>query len=102
MSETGATAGRQNSTNQAAPRSGTTANGNTERDAGSDSAVGRTLKQLRGNPLVALLIAGAASIAIVAALFMWASSPEYRVLYSNLSEADGGSIINELDTRGIP
>lgn len=102
MSETGATAGRQNSTNQAAPRSGSSGSGNAERDTASGSAFERTLKQLRGNPLVALLIAGAASIAIVAALFMWASSPEYRVLYSNLSEADGGSIINELDTRGIP
>ncbi|OJA06287.1 flagellar basal-body MS-ring/collar protein FliF [Halomonas sp. QHL1] len=101
MSETGATAGRQNSTNQAAPSSGSSGSGNAERTA-SDSAFERTLKQLRGNPLVALLIAGAASIAIVAALFMWASSPEYRVLYSNLSEADGGSIINELDARGIP
>ncbi|WGI25544.1 flagellar basal-body MS-ring/collar protein FliF [Halomonas alkaliantarctica] len=101
MSETGATAGRQNSTNQAAPPGGSSASGNAERTA-NGSAFERTLKQLRGNPLVALLIAGAASIAIVAALFMWASSPEYRVLYSNLSEADGGSIINELDTRGIP
>lgn len=104
MSETGATAGRQNSTNQAAPRSGNSAgSGNTDSgNTGSASAFERALKQLRGNPLVALLIAGAASIAIVAVLFMWASSPEYRVLYSNLSEADGGSIINELDTRGIP
>lgn len=102
MSETGATAGRQNSTNQAASRSGNTASGNTERGSASGSAFERTLKQLRGNPLIALLIAGAASIAIIAVLFMWASSPEYRVLYSNLSEADGGSIINELDTRGIP
>ncbi len=105
MSETGATAGRQNSPNQAAPRggniSGNTGSGNAERD-NSGSPFERTLKQLRGNPLVALLIAGAASIAIVAALFMWASSPEYRVLYSNLSESDGGSIINELDTRGVP
>ncbi|HDZ47901.1 hypothetical protein LCGC14_0150700 [marine sediment metagenome] len=107
MSETGATAGRQNSTTQTTPRSGNIGSGNsgsanTERDNAGGSTVERTLKQLRGNPLVALLIAGAASIAIVAALFMWASSPEYRVLYSNLSEADGGSIINELDTRGIP
>ena len=102
MSETGATAGRQNSTNQAAPRRGSTSSGNSERDTTSGSAVQRTLSQLRGNPLVALLIAGAASIAIVAALIMWASSPEYRVLYSNLSEADGGSIINELDARAIP
>lgn len=107
MSETGATAGRQNSTTQTASRSGNTGSGNsgsanTERDNAGGSAIDRTLKQLRGNPLVALLIAGAASVAIVAALFMWASSPEYRVLYSNLSEADGGSIINELDARGIP
>ena len=102
MSETGATAGRQNSTNQAASRSGNTASGNTDSGSASGSAFERTLKQLRGNPIIALLIAGAASIAIIAVLFMWASSPEYRVLYSNLSEADGGSIINELDTRGIP
>ncbi|BCB60584.1 flagellar M-ring protein [Halomonas sp. A020] len=60
------------------------------------------MKQLRGNPLVVVLVAAAASIAIVAALFMWASSPDYRVLYSNLSEADGGRIITELDTRGVP
>ena len=105
MSETGATAGRQNSTTQTASRSGNTVSGNsssTERNNADGSAVERTLAQLRGNPLVALLIAGAASIAIVAALFMWASSPDYRVLYSNLSEADGGRIIAELDTRGIP
>ncbi|MDT8879206.1 flagellar basal-body MS-ring/collar protein FliF [Halomonas saccharevitans] len=62
----------------------------------------RLKEQLRGNPLVFLLIAGAASIAIIVALLMWAQSPDYRVLYSNLSQADGGSIINELDTRGVP
>ena len=97
MSETGATAGRQNNTTQHEPRSGTA-----ENDPKSTSTVERTLKQLRGNPLVVLLIAGAASIAVIAALFMWASSPEYRVLYSNLNEADGGRIIAELDSRGVP
>ncbi|WP_280553102.1 flagellar basal-body MS-ring/collar protein FliF [Halomonas sp. 25-S5] len=66
------------------------------------AGLARLKDQLRGNPLVALLIAGAACIAVVVALLMWASSPAYRVLYSNLSQADGGSIINELDTRGIP
>lgn len=97
MSETGATAGRQNSTTQNAPRSNSTSS-----DANSKPAFDRMLKQLRGNPLVMLLIAGAASIAVVAALFMWASSPDYRVLYSNLSEADGGRIIAELDSRAVP
>ncbi|TNH15081.1 MULTISPECIES: flagellar basal-body MS-ring/collar protein FliF [unclassified Halomonas] len=97
MSETGATAGRQNSTTQSPPRSGAA-----ENDTNSPSVFERTMKQLRGNPLVVVLVAAAASIAIVAALFMWASSPDYRVLYSNLSEADGGRIITELDTRGVP
>lgn len=97
MSETGATAGRQNSTTQSPPR-----NGAGENDTNSTSVFERTMKQLRGNPLVVVLVAAAASIAIVAALFMWASSPDYRVLYSNLSEADGGRIITELDTRGVP
>ena len=96
MSETDSTAGRQNSTTRTSQPS------DTDAQNASVSAFGRVKQQLRGNPLVVLLIAGAASIAIIAALLMWASSPEYRVLYNNLSEADGGRIINELDTRGVP
>ncbi|MBZ9556976.1 MULTISPECIES: flagellar basal-body MS-ring/collar protein FliF [unclassified Modicisalibacter] len=60
------------------------------------------LAQLRGNPRIPLIIAAAAAIAIIAALLLWARSPEYRVLYSNLTNADGGRIISELDKRGIP
>ncbi|WP_136064833.1 flagellar basal-body MS-ring/collar protein FliF [Modicisalibacter radicis] len=60
------------------------------------------LKQLRENPRIPLIIAAAAAIALIAVLLLWARSPEYRVLYSNLSNSDGGSIINELDARGIP
>ncbi|PCF94008.1 flagellar basal-body MS-ring/collar protein FliF [Vreelandella nigrificans] len=97
MSETGATAGRQNSTTPNAPRSGAAAS-----ELNNTATFERILKQLRGNPLVVLLIAAAASVAVIAALFMWASSPEYRVLYSNLNEADGGRIIAELDSRGVP
>lgn len=59
------------------------------------------LKQLRENPRIPLIIAAAAAIALIAVLLLWARSPEYRVLYSNLSNSDGGSIINELDARGI-
>ncbi len=52
--------------------------------------------------LLPLLIAAAAAIALIAALLLWASAPEYRVLFSNLAEADGGRIISELDKRRIP
>ncbi|MFY0989093.1 flagellar basal-body MS-ring/collar protein FliF [Halomonas sp. C05BenzN] len=73
-----------------------------QQDPSRQAGLERLMAQLRGNPLIPLLIAGAASIAIVVALLMWARSPEYRVLYSNLSEADGGRIISELDSRGVP
>ena len=60
------------------------------------------LNKFKQSGLVPLLIGGAAFIGLVFALVMWASAPEYRVLYSNLSEADGGRIVNELDAQQIP
>lgn len=96
MSEAGAAAGRQTNTTTPSARDGA-GNDNTK-----TSFADRVLSQLRGNPLVALLVAGAATIAVIAVLMMWASSPDYRVLYNNLDEADGGRIITELDGRGVP
>jgi len=49
-----------------------------------------------------LLIVIAAFIAVSVAALMWATKPNYQVLYSNLEPADGGSIIAELDARGVP
>ena len=49
-----------------------------------------------------LLIGVAAFLAIVSAAVLWASGPTYQVLYSNLSDADGGTIISELEQRQIP
>lgn len=57
---------------------------------------------LGGNSLVPLIIVVAAFIALSVAAFLWATAPTYQVLYSNLSEADGGTIIAELDKRTIP
>ncbi len=34
----------------------------------------------------------AATIAVVVGLFLWSSAPDYRVLFSNLSEKDAGSV----------
>ncbi|MFI0473496.1 flagellar basal-body MS-ring/collar protein FliF [Halomonas sp. HMF6819] len=96
MSETGATAGRQTNS------SSNTARGTAAESAKDNSTLARLKQQMRASPLVVLLVAGAASIALVAALFMWAGSPEYRVLYSNLDEADGGRVIAELDSRAVP
>ncbi len=62
----------------------------------------RLKEQLQENPLIPLLLVAAAVIALVLAMLMWARGADYRVLYSNLSEADGGRIIQELDARAIP
>ncbi|RUO35598.1 flagellar basal body M-ring protein FliF [Aliidiomarina shirensis] len=62
----------------------------------------KVLGLLRGNSILPILIGGAAFIAVVVALIMWATTPEYRVLYSNLSESDGGQIVTELEAQRIP
>lgn len=44
----------------------------------------------------------AAAIALIAGAWMWAQTPDYRVLYSNLSDRDGGAIINSLQQMNVP
>jgi flagellar M-ring protein FliF len=77
---------------------------NSNRQAASESTSGGRdwLNRLQRNPRIPLIVAGAAAVAIVIALLLWARSPEYRVLYSTLTDADGGRIITQLDTMGIP
>ncbi|HDL7695592.1 TPA: flagellar M-ring protein FliF [Yersinia enterocolitica] len=61
-----------------------------------------TLARLRANPKIPLLIAAAAAVAILVALMLWAKSPDYRVLYSNLNDRDGGDIVTQLTQLNIP
>jgi flagellar M-ring protein FliF len=51
---------------------------------------------------IGAMVAVAAFIAAMVGLWMWNSAPEYRVLYSNLSDRDGGSIIESLQQQNIP
>ncbi|AKP32222.1 flagellar basal-body MS-ring/collar protein FliF [Yersinia aleksiciae] len=67
-----------------------------------DNAFTTTLARLRANPKIPLLIAAAAAVAIIVALMLWAKSPDYRVLYSNLSDRDGGDIVTQLTQLNIP
>ncbi|QHB33002.1 flagellar basal body M-ring protein FliF [Yersinia canariae] len=67
-----------------------------------ENAFTTTLARLRANPKIPLLIAAAAAVAIIVALMLWAKSPDYRVLYSNLSDRDGGDIVTQLTQLNIP
>lgn len=44
----------------------------------------------------------AALFALIAGAWMWGQTPDYRVLYSNLSDRDGGTIIESLQQMNIP
>src|SRR5215467_1770377 len=51
---------------------------------------------LRGSSRAALLL-GAALIALIAiAAAIWSMQPDYRVLFSNLTESDAAAIVTEL------
>ncbi|MDY7548038.1 flagellar basal-body MS-ring/collar protein FliF [Glaciimonas sp. CA11.2] len=60
------------------------------------------LEQLRANPKLPIIIGGAAVIAAIFALWLWTRAPDYRVLFSNLSDRDGGAIIASLQQMNIP
>lgn len=49
-----------------------------------------------------LMIAVAAIIAVMVGLVLWSQKPEYRVLFSNFSDRDGGAIMSSLQAANIP
>lgn len=60
------------------------------------------LERLRSSPKIILLISTSAAISIIIALIFWAKSPDYRVLYSNISDQDGGAIVAQLTQMNVP
>ena len=54
-----------------------------------------------GNKL--MLVAGiAAVVAVMVVFWLWSQQPDYRVLYSNYSDKDGGAIVAELEKMNVP
>ena len=60
------------------------------------------LERLRSSPKIIFLISASAAISVIIALIFWAKSPDYRVLYSNISEQDGGAIVAQLAQLNVP
>ncbi|HFK3155552.1 TPA: flagellar basal-body MS-ring/collar protein FliF [Citrobacter sedlakii] len=60
------------------------------------------LNRLRANPKIPLIVAGSAAVAIIVAMVLWAKSSDYRTLFSNLSDQDGGAIVTQLTQMNIP
>lgn len=50
-----------------------------------------------------MLVAGiAAVVAVMVVFWLWSQKPDYRVLFSNFADKDGGAIVAELDKLNIP
>ncbi|CAJ0791449.1 Flagellar M-ring protein [Ralstonia psammae] len=56
----------------------------------------------RLSPRLLMMIGGAALVAVIAAAMLWSRAPDYRVLYSNVSDSDGGAIIAALQQMNVP
>lgn len=54
-----------------------------------------------GNKL-ASMVGAAASIAILAAAWIWSQAPDYRILFNQIPDKDGGAIIAALNQQNVP
>ncbi len=60
------------------------------------------LERIRSSPKIVLLICGSVAITLIISLLFWAKSPDYRVLYSNITDQDGGAIVAQLAQMNVP
>lgn len=80
----------------------------TETTAGnppSENPLGRlreAFNRLSAQQKIAFAVAIAAIIAVVVGSVLWSQQPEWKVLFSNLNEKDGGNIIAALEQQNIP
>lgn len=51
---------------------------------------------------VVLLVGVAAAVAVAVAFVSWARTPDYKVLFSNVTDRDGGAIISALQQINVP
>jgi len=55
-----------------------------------------------GGRKIMMVFGVAAIVAAMGAVWMWGQQPDYRVLFSNFSDRDGGAIVAELEKMNIP
>ncbi|MEO8154818.1 MAG: flagellar basal-body MS-ring/collar protein FliF [Rhizobacter sp.] len=63
---------------------------------------GARLAALPAKSRISLGLGIAALVAVLAAITLWSSQGDYKVLYANLSDKDGGAIIAQLSQMNVP
>ena len=60
------------------------------------------LEQVRSQPRIAIILGvGLVAAALVSAV-LWGRSPDYKILYANVSDHDGGAIVTSLQQMNVP
>jgi flagellar M-ring protein FliF len=70
-------------------------------DINSTPSLTRLLFGMPNQQKLGLIVAVASTVALLVGLFLWGQTPDYRVLYANLSERDGGAVIESLQQQNI-
>jgi len=70
--------------------------------AAQRASAGGVLAQMSSRTRGMLLLGALALAALIAAATLWSATPTYRVLFTNLSDRDGGAIIAQLAQLNIP
>ncbi|WP_412479198.1 flagellar basal-body MS-ring/collar protein FliF [Azonexus sp. IMCC34839] len=78
----------------------------TSADAVTDSSpvarVREAFDRLGNQQKLGLLVALAAVVALIVGSILWSRQPEWKVLFSNLTEKDGGAIVSILEQQNVP
>ena len=80
----------------------------TENPAGispPDNPIGRlreAFDRLTMQQKIGFAVALAAIFSLLVGAYLWSQQPDYRILFSNLNEKDGGSIVAALEQQNIP
>lgn len=70
--------------------------------AGMPSALLAGWSALPPRNKLATMVGSAASIAILAAAWMWSQAPDYKILFTQIPDKDGGAIIAALNQQNVP
>ena len=68
----------------------------------SPAALIEGFNRLENTRKVWLMVALAAAVAIVVGAYIWARTPNYRVLFANVDGRDGGAILAQLSQMNVP
>ncbi|MFZ6817460.1 flagellar basal-body MS-ring/collar protein FliF [Undibacterium sp. Ji22W] len=60
------------------------------------------IPQTPGVRTIILSVGAAITVAVMVGIWMWSQAPDYRVLFSNFNDRDGGAIVASLQQLNIP